>query len=115
MQVPDGGALIRRLHELAERVGDEQAVDEAGRLLPRVRRNRIELRRQERDILGGSARVFVEQARIIGGPHGPVVDAIGIGDRVLQQGGIASAAWRLNIIVVADEADREILRDRLLE
>ena len=51
-QVPDDGAVIGRLQQLAERVGDEQAVDQAGRLLARVRVDRVELGRQQLDVAG---------------------------------------------------------------
>ena len=76
-----------RLEQGAQRVGQQEAVDQAGRLLAGVGVDRVELGRQQLDVLAGRAQVLGEQALIVGGALSPVVGIAGVGGIAVGAGG----------------------------
>ena len=87
----------------AERVGDEEAVDEAGRLLAGVAVDGVEFGREKLDVFACSAKVLGEQAFIAGRADGPVVHRGWVTDGVKKQSLVALAPGCLNVAVVAEE------------
>ena len=106
-QIPDKSALVATIEQAADRVGNEQSVDQAGRLFAWVGADRIVFGGHHRHARGLAAECLLKQRLVVGIARRPIQDAAGIRNAVVQQKRIVLAAGRLHVAVVGDKTGHE--------